>query len=776
MKTQVEANITDFLNYADQRFNTYPDNENSGILKFEGISGLVENLSTLNWVSPKYDDTQPSYNLSFKAPKTTDNPVGVFTINHKVTGDFIVADVKSINAFLASDINNGTINDNVTVSFGTIDKSSYAISQSVNRKYNESGSMYSSFNMSNSYTQSITSSNNTYDDTSDDYSRVISNKSSAKLNGSTWDASYQYSDVYKSKYLNYSNISSSYNKETTDTHSSSNIVKLNYSSDKAIANLAYKDSYNSNELKGSSISLLDFSSATLKTISDDKLNTSSLYFIGGISSINDGDSISIASINISKFTLENNDLKIYSGIIPKTVIDYDSSYWFIWHLNSLSTNNESYLQEVITKTIDYFKTLNQGDNTITIKNSEGLSVDAGNGKDVVVGGKGDDTIIGGSGSDKLTGGKGSDTFSFNSADFFTENTNRELVYNKSVDTITDFNLSEKDVLNFGDLGELSFFSSLKDAIDESANFFYVSGKIYLNTNTDNSPEGKYTATPIITLTGNPKIDIGNIKYFNVVIGSIRDDVIIGSTGSDKLTGGKGSDTFSFSKSDFFTDNANGGSVFNKSVDTITDFNLSEKDVLNFGDLGELSFFSTVKDATAANAELFYVSGKVYLNTDTTGDKYTAMPIITLTGNPKIDIGNNQFFKVVIGSKGNDMIIGSTGSDKLTGGEGSDTFSFNSADFFTENAYGDLVYNKSVDTITDFNLSEKDVLNFGDLGELSFFSSLKDAIVAKAELFYVSGKIYLTTYDIGDKYIVTPIITLTGNPKVNADLSDFAYPA
>ena len=148
-------------------------------------------------------------------------------------------------------------------------------------------------------------------------------------------------------------------------------------------------------------------------------------------------------------------------------------------------------------------TLNQGDDTITIKNAEGLSVDSGNGKDVVVGGKGNDTIIGGAGSDKLTGGKGLDAFSFSKADFFTDNANGGSVFNKSVDTITDFNLSEKDVLDFNDLGSLSFFSTVKDATVANAELFYVSGKIYLNTDITGD---KYTATPIITLTGNPKVN------------------------------------------------------------------------------------------------------------------------------------------------------------------------------------------------------------------------------------------------------------------------------
>jgi Ca2+-binding RTX toxin-like protein len=138
-----------------------------------------------------------------------------------------------------------------------------------------------------------------------------------------------------------------------------------------------------------------------------------------------------------------------------------------------------------------------------------------------------------------------------------------------------------------------------------------------------------------------------------------------------------------------------------------------------------------------------------------------------------DEGND----VINGGDGNDLISGGAGSDKLTGGKGSDVFSFNSEDFFSQNSSGDLVFNKSIDTITDFNLNESDTLIFSELGSLAFYATLNEAKSDEATLFYVkgSGKIYLNTDSTGDKYTATPIITLTGNPKVNAELTDWDYP-
>jgi hypothetical protein len=80
-------------------------------------------------------------------------------------------------------------------------------------------------------------------------------------------------------------------------------------------------------------------------------------------------------------------------------------------------------------------------------------------------------------------------------------------------------------------------------------------------------------------------------------------------------------------------------------------------------------------------------------------------------------------------------------------------------------------------ITDFNLKELDKLDFSDLGELSFYSKLADAKEDNAHLFYVkdSGSIYLNT---STTYGFTPtvIVTLTGMPALNADGTDWNYPA
>ncbi|HET8730117.1 MAG TPA: type I secretion C-terminal target domain-containing protein, partial [Moraxellaceae bacterium] len=63
---------------------------------------------------------------------------------------------------------------------------------------------------------------------------------------------------------------------------------------------------------------------------------------------------------------------------------------------------------------------------------------------VLNGGSGDDTLCGGPGNDILTGGSGADTFVWHLGDGGTAGT-------PAVDTITDFNVTEGDVIDIKDL-------------------------------------------------------------------------------------------------------------------------------------------------------------------------------------------------------------------------------------------------------------------------------------------------------------------------------------
>jgi hypothetical protein len=495
MATKVEANISDFLFYVSDFIPTGSESEDSNApndINFEGLYEFVENLSGLKWNTPLYDPSQPSYNLSFNAAKTANSLAGFFTFNHKATGDYIGYDPSM------TEVNNGTVNDSITGSYGTVDKFTVSFADSLVNKLDKNQEITSSQSTS-SFNQLVTSSNNTLDDKNDDYVRTVNYNYSkgyiAKTN--TYNIGYKYSDTYKSKDLNYTNTWSSTHTDSYENYTDSlksNISYLNKnveSGNTLTANVAYNSiSKNVNENFSSSVI---FTSAAFKFVSAEY--TLLLTFSGEIKT-----SMEEMSFNFKSFTLENSSLKIVSSGISASVVDTELATVFNG-LEDITRSDD--MEGSIGSAIIAFQGLNQGDNTITIKSSEGMEIHAGNGKDVVVGGIGDDIIIGGAGSDKLTGSKGLDVFRFELSDFFSEKDNGDSFFNKSVDVITDFNLKDGDFLDFGQMGQLSFYKTLNEAKADEAALFYVKGQIYYNIDTTGE---KYIPTVIVTLTGSPAIN------------------------------------------------------------------------------------------------------------------------------------------------------------------------------------------------------------------------------------------------------------------------------
>ena len=229
-----------------------------------------------------------------------------------------------------------------------------------------------------------------------------------------------------------------------------------------------------------------------------------------------------------------------------------------------------------------------------------------------------------------------------------------------------------------------------------------------------------------------------------ISGSDGNDSITGTDGDDTLDGGIGKDTLIGGDGDDIYIVDNKGDKVIEELDAGTDAVLSSITYILGNNLENLWLLGVSKINAMGNAL----------------DNF-------LVGND-----SNNVLKAMAG---NDTLIGGKGRDKLTGGKGADIFEFTMDDFFPADENGDYIFNKSVDTITDFNLKEYDVLDLGQLGELVFYKTLAEAKVAEASLFYVKGVVYLNTDMTSDKYTATSIITLTGNPKVNADFTDFAYP-
>jgi Ca2+-binding RTX toxin-like protein len=357
-------------------------------------------------------------------------------------------------------------------------------------------------------------SSSSYDFISSDKKITLNSVSSKKDSGSDLTNS-----TYKFSYKNIDDTGNSddINATQSETKSEKKTLKnslwtsnetgsyaLNYVSENYKVNISKtkieKSTYSDDSVDSNNYTSSSHETTTISKYSFASLENGFSISFTGTSTKDYKDDIASEKVLLNKVILNTNDYKATTAKSTyNSILDENGDLHSITNATDTNVSIDK-MQEDIEKYV--VPNLMSGDNSITIVN-RGIQIDAGAGKDTVIGGTGDDTIIGGAGSDKLTSGKGADTFSFSNADFYTENANGDSVFNKSTDTITDFNL-EHDVLDFGDLGELSFYAKLADAKADNAHLFYVkgSGSIYLNTSTTDG----FTPTVIITLIGKPAVN------------------------------------------------------------------------------------------------------------------------------------------------------------------------------------------------------------------------------------------------------------------------------
>lgn len=204
---------------------------------------------------------------------------------------------------------------------------------------------------------------------------------------------------------------------------------------------------------------------------------------------------------VTSFTLSSSDYgdKLIEGVTLQSTNDghYDGSSFL---LNDVTVNYQENTD--IVDTFTYTITDADGDistadltlygnqqgttsgNDVLVGNDGDNYLYGGAGDDVIYGGAGDDTLVGGAGDDTLTGGEGADTFLFTN--------------NGGVDTITDFDASEGDVLDISDV--LSGFDALTDTLEDFV--FTTSNGSDTDVYIDTSGGGdQAAATLLVTLEG-----------------------------------------------------------------------------------------------------------------------------------------------------------------------------------------------------------------------------------------------------------------------------------
>ena len=110
------------------------------------------------------------------------------------------------------------------------------------------------------------------------------------------------------------------------------------------------------------------------------------------------------------------------------------------------------------------------------------------GDDMLYGNDGDDILYGGGDTDTLSGGNGADVFVFESASAFS-----------NVDTVTDFDVSESDVIDIADL--LSGYDPLTDAISDFVQITDNGTDSVLSVDADGGADNFVQVATLLNVTG-----------------------------------------------------------------------------------------------------------------------------------------------------------------------------------------------------------------------------------------------------------------------------------
>lgn len=298
------------------------------------------------------------------------------------------------------------------------------------------------------------------------------------------------------------------------------------------------------------------------------------------------------------------------------------------------------------------------------------------GNDTVTGTSGDDSLDGGAGTDTLIGGQGNDTYL---VDLLSNGTVQDKITedkNAGVDTLQlrgdvalasastiklaknvenlDISLTNNSLLNLtgdnaantltgngannvidggkgadtmiGGAGNDTYvLDNAGDIVIEAVNGGTDEVNIKFNgsyTLGDNVENGFVAHSKALTLNGN--------SLNNTLTGGNGKNILDGGVGDDMLTGGKGADTFVFKLADI-------GSAGAPSNDTITDFSVKLKDVLDLRDLlpsanesdstGLLTYIDVTTDGTHTQLHISTSAGFANGDYDATAENAT----ITLSG-------------------------------------------------------------------------------------------------------------------------------------------------
>ncbi len=220
-----------------------------------------------------------------------------------------------------------------------------------------------------------------------------------------------------------------------------------------------------------------------------------------------------------------------------------------------------------------------------------------------------------------------------------------------------------------------------------------------------------SATKAVTLSGNAGNDtlVGSAKA-DVINGGAGTDVITGGLGADTIDGGDGNDTYASNTAQVSA--AVEGTGTGTSVGVIV--NLSDSTLTNGAILAATGNYASAGLSGVASNSAAYLFGNESSLNSTVADSLSNIESVSLAGNGANYVvgstGNNTITggsgaDTISAGAGNDAVKGAGGVDSLTGGTGADTFIIG------------VTANADRDVITDFSVSQLDVLSFdiSDMG-------------------------------------------------------------
>ncbi len=292
----------------------------------------------------------------------------------------------------------------------------------------------------------------------------------------------------------------------------------------------------------------------------------------------------------------------------------------------------------------------------------------GSGNNTITGGSGNDTLVGGSGSNVISGGGGTDTFVLAAHSGGTP----------TKDTLT--NTTSSNVLSLtkfsnGLTFSLAAGSGVAQLADSVAGYSLDIASDVFKTVVLGSGNNKVTGnaafgTTLLGGSGNNTLTGGTGN--DTLIGGTGNNVITGGGGTDILKGGSGNNTITGGSGNDTLIGGAGSNVLNGGGGTDT-FILSSH-------AGGAATKDTLTNSTSTNI--------LSLSTVTNGLTFSlaagsgVAQLADSVAGYSLDIGNNVFKTLVLGSGNNNVtgnstlgttIVAGSGSNTLTGGTGNDTF-------------------------------------------------------------------------------------------------------